>query len=84
MRLKGTPGQAVHDLQGGAEVVWLGYRLRKGGGGLEVSLTEKAWKRLEATLELAHTKDCSSGGVRRSWRQAYKRWVRCRKLPGQV
>jgi RNA-directed DNA polymerase len=60
MRLKGTPEKAVHDLQGGAEAVWLGYRLRRAEGGLEVLLTEKAWKRLEEKLELAHTKDCSS------------------------
>ena len=60
MRLKGTPGQAVHDLQGGAEIVWLGYRLRKGEGGLEVSLTAKAWRRLSERLELCHEKDCSS------------------------
>jgi hypothetical protein len=60
MRLKGTLGQAAHDLQGSAEIVWLGYRLRKGEGGLEVLLTERSWRRLEETLELAHEKDCSS------------------------
>jgi retron-type reverse transcriptase len=60
MRLKGTPEQAVVDLQGGAEIVWLGYRLRKGEGGLKVSLTERSWKRLSERLELCHEKDCSS------------------------
>jgi hypothetical protein len=60
MRLKGTPTQAVHDLQDGAEVIWLGYQLCKAEGGLEVLLTERAWKRLEEKLELAHTKDFSS------------------------
>jgi RNA-directed DNA polymerase len=129
MRLKGTTEQAVHDLKGGAEVIWLGYRLRKAQGGLEVSLTERSWKRLSERLELCHEKDCSSlravetilgwvsqmgpclpttnvdgayarvvslarglgfdelppiEGVRRSWHQAYKRWERCRKLPGQA
>jgi RNA-directed DNA polymerase len=129
MRLKGTLTQAVHDLQGDAEAVWLGYRLRKGEGGLEVSLTERSWKRLSERLELCHEKDCSSlravqtvlgwvgqmgpclpttdvdgayarvvslgkhlgfdelppaEGVRWSWHQAYKRWERCRKLPGQA
>jgi RNA-directed DNA polymerase len=129
MRLKGTPEKAVHDLQGGESIIWLGYRLRKGEGGLEVSLTEKAWKRLSERLELCHEKDFSSKravetilgwvgqmgpclpttgvdgayarvvslarglgfdelppieGIRRSWHQAYLRWVRCRKLPGQA
>jgi retron-type reverse transcriptase len=128
MTLKGTPGQAVHDLKGGAEVIWLGYQLRRAEGGLEVSLTEKAWKRLEEKLELAHTKDFSGmravetvlgwisqmgpclpttdvdrayarvvslarglgfdelppiEGVRRSWRQAYLRWERCRERLGK-
>jgi RNA-directed DNA polymerase len=60
MRLKGTPTQAVHDLQGGAEAVWLGFRFRKAEGGLEVLLTERSWKRLSERLELCHEKDCSS------------------------
>jgi RNA-directed DNA polymerase len=60
MRLKGTPEQAAHDLKGGAEAIWLGYRLCRTKGGLEVSLTERSWKRLEEKLELAHTKDFSS------------------------
>jgi retron-type reverse transcriptase len=60
MRLKGTPEQAVVELQGGAEIVWLGYRLRKGEGVLEVSLTTRAWKRLSERLELCHEKDCSN------------------------
>jgi hypothetical protein len=129
MRLKGTPEQAVHDLQGGAEVIWLGYRLCRNKGGLEVSLTERSWKRLSERLELCHEKDFSSKRavetilgwvsqmgpclpttdvdrayarivslakdlafdelpskeeVTRSWHQAYKRWERCRKLPGQA
>ena len=129
MRLKGTPEQAVHDLRGGAEAVWLGFRFRKAEGGLEVLLTERSWKRLSERLELCHEKDCSSiravetifgwvsqmgpclpttdvdgayarvvslarglgfdelppiEGIRRSWHQAYLRWVRCRKLPGQA
>jgi retron-type reverse transcriptase len=129
MRLKGNPTEAVHDLQGGESIIWLGYRLCRTKGGLEVSLTEKAWKRLEEKLELAHTKDFSSlravetvlgwvsqmgpclpatdvdrayarvtnlalqlafdelpnkEEVTRSWHQAYRRWERCRKLPGQA
>jgi RNA-directed DNA polymerase len=130
MRLKGTPEEAVHDLRGGAEAVWLGYRLRRAEGGLEVLLTERSWKRLSERLELCHEKDCSTiravetilgwvsqmgpclpttdvdkayarvvslakdlafdelppiEGVRRSWRLAYLRWVRCRMmLPGQA
>ena len=129
MRLKGNPTQAVHDLQGGESIIWLGHRLCRIKGGLEVSLTTRAWKRLSERLELCHEKDCSSlravetilgwvsqmgpclpttdvdgayarvvslarglgfdelppiEGVRRSWHQAYKRWERCRKLPGQA
>ena len=60
MRLKGTPEEAVHDLRGGAEAVWLGFRFRKAEGGLEVLLTERSWKRLSERLELCHEKDCSS------------------------
>jgi retron-type reverse transcriptase len=60
MRLKASPEQAVIDLQGGAEIVWLGYRLRKGEGGLKVSLTAKTWKRLSEKLALAHERDCAS------------------------
>jgi retron-type reverse transcriptase len=129
MRLKGTPEQAVIDLQGGAEIVWLGYRICKAEGGLKVSLTERSWRRLSERLELCHEKDCSSiraveailgwtdamgpclpavnadrayarvvslardlafdelppaEEVRRCWRQAYRRWVRCRKQSGRA
>jgi hypothetical protein len=58
--LKGVLERATHDLKGGESIIWLGYRLRKGGCGLEVTLTERSWKRLKESLELAHMKDCSS------------------------
>jgi retron-type reverse transcriptase len=129
MRLKGNPTQAVHDLQGGESIIWLGHRLCRIKGGLEVSLTTRAWKRLSERLELCHEKDFSSKRavetilgwvsqmgpclkttdvngayarvvslardlgfeelpskeeVTRSWHRAYRRWARCRELPGQA
>jgi hypothetical protein len=59
MKLKSTPEQATHDLTGGDQADWLGYRLGRGEGELKISLTEKAWTSLAGQLELCHEKDNS-------------------------
>ncbi|HEY7423471.1 MAG TPA: reverse transcriptase domain-containing protein [Gemmataceae bacterium] len=59
MTLKGTPEQAIHNLQDGASADWLGYRLLKEENGLVVQLTETAWRNLAEKLEQDHEKDCS-------------------------
>jgi hypothetical protein len=56
MGLKATPGSAVRDLLHGEAGDWLGFRLRKGPGGLEALPTDRCWERLEEALMLAHTK----------------------------
>ena len=54
MALKGNPEGTIRDLAAGQEAHWLGYRLRKEGSDLRVSLTERSWYRLEEGLMLAH------------------------------
>jgi hypothetical protein len=56
MELKATPGSAVRDLHNGESGDWLGFRLRKGSGGLEVRPTGRCWEQLTEALMLAHTK----------------------------
>jgi hypothetical protein len=58
MMLKGTPEQAIHDLQNNVYADWLGYRLSKGKNGLVINMTESAWKSLAEKLEQDHEKDC--------------------------
>jgi hypothetical protein len=45
---------AVHDLGGRAHADWLGYRLRRGDGGLVVEIAPAAWSTLELHLGEAH------------------------------
>jgi retron-type reverse transcriptase len=59
MKLKGTPEQAIQDLQSGCRAEWLGYQLGRDEESMKVSLTEKAWKSLSMKLELCHEKDGS-------------------------
>jgi group II intron reverse transcriptase/maturase len=59
MTLKGTPEQAIHDLQNDEPADWLGYRLQKETNGLTVTMTEDAWKSLAEKLEQDQEKDCS-------------------------
>ncbi len=56
MPLKGNSQTAIHDLRSGEPIQWIGYRLRNGREGLEVTPGEKSWNALQAHLELAHTK----------------------------
>jgi hypothetical protein len=56
MGLKATPESAVRDLRRGEAGDWLGFRLRKGPGGLEARPTDRCWDQLEEALMLAHTK----------------------------
>jgi hypothetical protein len=56
MDLKATPGSAVRDLDQGETGDWLGFRLRKGPGGLEARPTDRCWAQLDEALGLAHTK----------------------------
>jgi Reverse transcriptase (RNA-dependent DNA polymerase) len=56
MELKAAPQAAVRDLQHGETGDWLGFRLCKGPGGLEVRPTERCWAKLDEALGLAHTK----------------------------
>ncbi len=56
MNLKAAPGAAVRDLHQGEPGDWLGFRPRKGPGGLEVRPTDCCWAQLDEALGLAHTK----------------------------
>jgi hypothetical protein len=56
MPLKGDSQTALHDLRTGESIQWIGYRLRIGRDGLEVTPGEKSWNALQTNLELAHTK----------------------------
>ena len=56
MKLKAAPQTAVRDLHQGDTGDWLGFRLCKGPGGLEVRPTDRCWAKLDEALELAHTK----------------------------
>ena len=55
MKLKGNPETAVRDLNR-EPGDWLGLRLRKGPGGLEIRPTDRCWAQLDEALGLAHTK----------------------------
>jgi hypothetical protein len=54
MPLKGTLTQAVHDLAGGQDVDWLGYRVIRRNDVLRAAAGERAWINLEERLEEAH------------------------------
>jgi retron-type reverse transcriptase len=56
MPLKGNRATAIHDLDKGESVEWLGFRLSKGVHGIQADLTQRAWERLEDALELCHSK----------------------------
>lgn len=56
LRFKGTAKETVHDLDGGDDACWLGFRIRRASRGLRIELTEKAWRKLDSQLGLAHTK----------------------------
>jgi hypothetical protein len=56
MELKATLGSAVRDLHNGESGDWLGFRLRKGPGGLGVRPTGRCREQLTEALMLAHTK----------------------------
>lgn len=56
MGLKAGSGSAVRDLLLGETADWLGFRLRKGPGGLEARPTDRCWAQLDEALEGAHTK----------------------------
>jgi hypothetical protein len=47
MKIKESVDEAVSDLSSGDDVSWLGFRLRWREGGLQFSLNELTWKRLE-------------------------------------
>ena len=47
---------ATHDLRKGGSVDWLGFNINKGEQGLETRIADRAWKRLEEYLFLAHEK----------------------------
>jgi retron-type reverse transcriptase len=55
LKLKGNPETAVRDLDRDSGV-WLGFRLRKGPGGLEIRPTDQCWLKLDEHLGLAHAK----------------------------
>jgi retron-type reverse transcriptase len=59
MMLKGTPEQAIHDLQDSGYADWLGFRLSVGKHGLVINTTESAWDSLAEKLEQDQEKDCS-------------------------
>lgn len=56
MRLKGDSGTTIVDLRGGGTAEWLGLRLSHREGGLKVGLADRAWERLEESLQRAHTR----------------------------
>ena len=47
MKIKESVDEAVSDLSSGDDVSWLGFRLRWREGGLQISLNELTWKRLQ-------------------------------------
>ncbi len=56
--LKWRPGEVVRDLRDGGRAEWLGYGLSTEDGlGIKAGLTDKAWRSLQQSLELCHTKD---------------------------
>ena len=56
MPLKLGCESAIHDLRKGSSVDWLGFRVNKGEQGLETRIADRAWRRLEEYLILAHEK----------------------------
>jgi retron-type reverse transcriptase len=56
MPLKGSPSSAVRDLSGGDQADWLGFRLARGEGGLEVRPAARSWRQLTDHLAVAHTR----------------------------
>ena len=53
MPLKGTPQSSICDLTTGQSVVWLGYQIQRGESGLQASICQKSWDKLEDNLNLA-------------------------------
>jgi len=58
--LKGSVATTVHNLAEGGVVDWLGLVIRKAQRGLAFEIADRSWTKLEAALELAHTKPDSS------------------------
>ena len=53
MPLKGTALSSICDLATGQSVNWLGYQIRRNEAGLEVSINQRSWDKLEDHLRLA-------------------------------
>ncbi len=57
MPLKGNPFTTIHDLSVGQRASWLGYSLGRQGSGLQVSIANKSWTKLEEHIQLAWETD---------------------------
>ncbi len=53
MPLKGNPQSSIRDLTTGNSVDWLGYQIQRGESGLQASICQKSWDKLEDNLNLA-------------------------------
>lgn len=53
MPLKGTPQSSICDLTTGQSVNWLGYQIQRNDSGLQASVSQKSWDKLEDNLNLA-------------------------------